>query len=210
MNSASHWEHIYGKRPPEEQGWYAQTLQPSLDWIVQSATSTEARILDAGGGASTLIDHLLAAGFSRLTVLDISGAALHETRNRLGGAAAGVRWIKGDILTEDLAPNSMDVWHDRAVFHFLHDESERATYKSQVLATLSPDGFLIMGSFRPGAPQKCSGLPVRHHSAAELAAFFAPEMVLEEQMHTTHVTPGGVEQDYVFVRLRRQRTGNDT
>ena len=210
MDTSEHWEHIYRKRRPEQQGWFSPIPQPSLDWITSVVQSRNTRVLDAGGGASTLVDHLLDAGFRHLTVLDISQAALEQSQLRLGSTAANVHWRCSNVLSADLAPESVDLWHDRAVFHFLHTDLDRATYKAQVLRTLSPDGVLIAGSFRPGAPPTCSGLPVRHHSAEEIAAFFGPELVLEEQMETTHVTPGDVVQDYIFVRLRRHGVGKDT
>lgn len=210
MDTAGHWEHLYSKRPPEQQGWFTEIPQPSLDWIIAASPDRSARILDAGGGASTLVDHLLASRYDHLTVLDLSGEALAHSRKRLGTAAEAVEWLQGDILTAHLEPGSVDVWHDRAVFHFLHDDEDRVRYKAQALKAMGPDGALILGSFRHGAPPKCSGLLVRHHSSRELASFFGPEMMLEEELLTTHVTPGGIEQDYIFVRLRRQRTYSDT
>ena len=203
MERATHWESVYSKRAPSLQGWFAPVLQPSLDWITGSGLGPHDPILDAGGGASTLVDHLLDAGYTDVSVLDIAESALGQARERLGPDAGRIHWMVGDVLETSLEAGHLALWHDRAVFHFLHEEEERLRYRKQVEQALRPDGVLILGSFRPGAPPKCSGLPVRHHSGAELEAFFGGKFALETTLETTHVTPGGVEQDYVFVRMRR-------
>jgi len=210
MDPAAHWEHIYGKRPPTEQGWYTDVLRPSLEWILKAHPDRNARILDAGGGASTLVDHLIDEGCSGVQVLDISANALSLAQQRLGELASKATWIHGDVLTADTPLVPVDVWHDRAVFHFLHEEANRQAYRRRIMDHVAPEGILIMGTFRPDGPDKCSGLPVRRHSADELEAFFSPEFALEETLESMHVTPGGVEQAYVWVRMRRQRTGSDT
>lgn len=203
MENAAHWESVYGKRPPEAQGWYTVRPYPSLDWIQAAGLTSEDPILDAGGGASTLVDHLLDDGFRRVEVLDLSQTALDLAQDRLGEWANRVSWTCGDVCQVPHAPGSIALWHDRAVFHFLHEEADRLAYRQRVLDAVRPDGIVILGTFRPGAPPKCSGLPVRHHTAEELAAFFSPDFSLEDKLETVHVTPGGVEQAYIFVRLRK-------
>ena len=206
MEKTAHWDSVYGKRTPEEQGWYAVRPYPSLDWILDAELPHEDAILDAGGGASTLVDHLLDAGFRHVEVLDLSQHALDLARERLKDRANHVTWTCGDVCQVPHAPGSIALWHDRAVFHFLRDHADRLAYRQGVLDAVRPNGVLILGTFRPGAPPKCSGLPVRHHTADELAAFFGPEFTLEERLESVHITPGGVEQAYIFVRLRKSGT----
>lgn len=210
MSNAAHWESVYGKRDPTLQGWYTPCPQPSFEWIRSLGLGADKRILDVGGGASTLVDHLLSAGHERIAVLDLSGKALEQARERLGQQSVRVEWQQADILTAPIEASTVSVWHDRAVFHFLHDEAERQAYRAQAVRALQPGGWLILGSFRPGAPDTCSGLPVRKHTVEELSDFFGDGFRLERSAETTHVTPGGVEQAYVFLLLRRQREGSDT
>jgi SAM-dependent methyltransferase len=205
MGNAAHWDAVYGKRTPEEQGWYTVRPYPSLDWILDAGLRPEDLVLDSGGGASTLVDHLLDQGL-RVAVTDLSAEALELAKRRLGERANRVSWTCGDICQVPHDPESIALWHDRAVFHFLHDAAEREAYRQRVHEAVRPNGVLIMGTFRPVAPPKCSGLPVRHHTVDELAAFFAPDFALEHSLETTHVTPGGVEQAYVFVHLRKGRS----
>ena len=204
MEHTAHWDTVHGKRSPHEQGWFTVRPYPSLDWILAAGLEPDARILDAGAGASLLVDHLLDAGHWNVEVLDISDAALSLVRNRLGERANRVTTTCGDVCKVTRPAGSVALWHDRAVFHFLHEPAEREAYRHRVREAVRPHGILILGTFRPGAPPKCSGLPVRHHTADELAAFFAPEFVLEETLETVHVTPGGVKQAYVFVRMRKE------
>lgn len=203
MEKTAHWDRVHGNRGPEEQGWFTVRPYPSLDWILSAGLHPDDCILDAGAGASLLVDHLLDAGFHHVELMDLSETALSLVRNRLGERANRVTATCGDVCQVTRPAGSVALWHDRAVFHFLHDPAEREAYRERVLETVRPHGILILGTFRPGAPPKCSGLPVKHHTATELAAFFAPEFELEETLETVHVTPGGIEQAYVFVRLRR-------
>jgi SAM-dependent methyltransferase len=209
MEKRKHWESIYGKRDHSEQGWFTSVPEPSLSWIRSLGLSESDSILDAGGGASTLVDHLLENGFARVTVADLSAAALTQARERLGERASEATWHQGDILRFDPPAESFAVWHDRAVFHFLHDEEERSLYRRRVLGAVQPGGWLILGSFRSGAPDTCSGLPVRHHSADELEDFFSAGFDLAKEHETVHITPGGVEQAYVFVCLQRHLAGRE-
>lgn len=210
MEREAHWESIYGKRLPSEQGWYTPCPQPSFTWIRSLDLDPDDLILDIGGGASTLVDHLLESGHDEIAVLDLSIAALNQAQSRLGTHASRVQWLQGDMLAYPYEDRSVTIWHDRAAFHFLLKDADRARYRQRALRVVRPGGWVIIGSFRPGAPDACSGLPVRKHTADELATFFANGFELEHMEESVHVTPGGVEQAYVFLLLRRQRAGSET
>ena len=158
METKSHWEQVYRSKPVDSVSWYQPHAQRSLDLIRRVAGSRDARILDVGGGASTLADDLLDAGMTHVSVLDISGSALEAARQRLGPRASKVRWIEGDITSLELEPASVDVWHDRAVFHFLTDPKDRAAYVRQVRSAVRPGGHVIVEAFSPEGPPQCSGL----------------------------------------------------
>lgn len=205
MGYAEHWNTVHAKREPEAQGWYARVLQPSMDWIRQAGLDAGDPIMDAGGGSGRLADGLLDGGFTNVTVLDLSGNALRRAQERLGERAAEVLWLKQDVLHPLDAPSPFACWHDRAVFHFLQEDADRARYREQVERWVRPSGVFIIGSFRLEGPDSCSGLPVRRHSAEELISWFAPGFEPEEVLEPVHITPGGVEQAYVFVRFRREQ-----
>ena len=156
-----------------------------------------------GGGESTLVDDLLAAGYRDVTVLDLSSTAIEATRRRLGDASAAVRWIAGDILDVALEPGRYDVWHDRAVFHFLTTDDQRRRYLAQVLTALRPGGFAIVGTFGPEGPERCSGLPVSRYAPPELHGAFGEPFELIESSVEVHVTPWGAPQQFVYCFCRR-------
>lgn len=201
-STKAHWENNYASRPHERLGWYAPHLATSLDWIVDASEPGDA-IVDAGGGASTLVDDLLAAGRGPISVVDLSPTAMDTARQRLGERARSVEWLAGDIAGVDLPRHGFRVWHDRAVFHFLVDADQRARYRRQLDHALAPGGWLVIGTFAPDGPEQCSGLPVRRYSADSLQAEFGPDFELERSRRETHVTPAGREQQYVYCRLRR-------
>lgn len=209
MKIEAHWESIYGRRLPSEQGWYTPCLHPSMEWISSLPLDPDDLILDIGGGASTLVDHLLGNGHNEVAVLDLSITALNQAQSRLGPDASRAHWLQGDMLAYPIKGGSVAIWHDRAAFHFLHDEGDRSLYRRRVHGAVRPGGWLILGSFRRGAPDTCSGLPVRHHSADELVDFFSPGFDLVKEHESVHTTPGGVEQAYVFVCLQRHLDGRD-
>ncbi|MCY4743367.1 class I SAM-dependent methyltransferase [Pelomonas sp. UHG3] len=201
--SKSHWEQVYGSKAPDAVSWYAPHLAESLAYIRQAGADLDAAILDVGGGESTLVDDLLDAGYRRIEVLDLSEQALAVCRARLGERAAQVRWCAGDVLEMELALNSVDIWHDRAVFHFLTDPAQRRRYVEQVLNALKPGGFAIVGTFGPEGPTECSGLPVARYSSDGLhAEFGAPFQLLEHATHL-HTTPWGSTQQFVYCFCRR-------
>jgi 2-polyprenyl-3-methyl-5-hydroxy-6-metoxy-1,4-benzoquinol methylase len=158
MDSKAHWETVYTTKDPTEVSWYRPHLETSLQLIEEAAGGYDARIIDVGGGESTLVDDLSAAGYHELSVLDISVTALEVARARMGHAAAAVQWLCGDITSIALPRHHYDVWHDRAVFHFLTDATSRAAYVRQVTHAVKPGGHVIVATFGPEGPAKCSGL----------------------------------------------------
>lgn len=203
MNEREHWEHIYSTRPAEKLGWYEPQLQLSLRWIKELGLAMDARIIDVGGGVSTLVEDLLSKGYRDVTVLDISDTALSLVKGRLGDMANQVAWIEGDITSIDLPANDYDVWHDRAVFHFLTDPEQRQKYLNNLLNGLKPGGHLIIGTFAKEAPPMCSGLPVQRYSLAQLVSTIGEQFELQQHQKELHITPGGVEQMYLYCRFRR-------
>jgi ubiquinone/menaquinone biosynthesis C-methylase UbiE len=198
MDPKSHWEHIYSSRPAEAVSWYQPYAARSLDLIRRVAPGTDARVIDVGGGASTLVDDLLASGMHNLTVLDISEAALHSAQRRLGEQAKRVRWIAADIIRSPLEPAAYDVWHDRAVFHFLTDPVDRAAYVTQVRRAVRRGGHVIVAAFGPEGPERCSGLPVVRYGPGQLHAQFGGEFELLEHVAEEHRTPAGAVQQFVY------------
>jgi len=204
MDRKEHWEGVYSSKRAERLGWYKAQLQPSLDWIRGLELPLDAPIIDVGGGASTLIDDLLVAGHTAVTVLDISENALSLLRERLGNEAKNVDWIVSDITTAELPARHFGLWHDRAVFHFLVDHDQQQRYRRNLLHALRPGGHLIVGTFATEAPPKCSGLPVRRYDHASLAETIGDEFELLHNHKEMHVTPGGVEQMYLYCHFHRQ------
>jgi SAM-dependent methyltransferase len=192
MSTKQHWESVYGTKAPESVSWYAPHLRESMRYIRQAAPDKNLAILDVGGGESTLVDDLIHAGYRDITVLDISATALDVTRRRLGADGTYVKWIAADILDVELGPASYDIWHDRAVFHFLTDDDQRRRYIAQVLKALKPGGVAIVGTFGPEGPEKCSGLQVSRYSPSELHDAFGDPFELLGSSIEQHTTPWGV------------------
>jgi ubiquinone/menaquinone biosynthesis C-methylase UbiE len=204
MTTKTHWDSTYEQHGSAHVSWFRPHLDLSLDLIRHAAPSPQAAIIDVGGGASTLVDDLLAAQYRDVTVLDISAAALAVAQNRLGSAASSVSWIDGDITRIELAAARYDVWHDRAVFHFLTSPADRERYVATVKRALKPGGHVIMATFASDGPEKCSGLPVARFDAGSLHAQFGGQFELLDSRRETHLTPTGKEQHFVycFCRLR--------
>lgn len=203
MTTKSHWESVYETKSADAVSWYAPHLNTSLQYIRRAAPALDAAIIDVGGGEATLVDDLLAAGYHKLTVLDISATALDATRRRLGPAGDGVNWLAADVLKADLPAATFDIWHDRAVFHFLTSAEQRQRYVDQVLHALKPGGFAIVGTFGPQGPDKCSGLPVSRFSADELHHTFGEPFQLLDSRVEQHTTPWGTHQQFVYCFCRR-------
>ncbi len=198
MEPRAHWDRIYVRKTPEEVSWYAPHLATSLRLIERAAATPEAAVIDVGAGQSTLVDDLLDRGFRNLTVLDISSAALEGAQRRLGAAASRVRWVEADIATAHLPAQAYDVWHDRAVFHFLTQPAQRRAYIRLAAASLKPGGHIIVATFAPDGPTQCSGLPVARYDASSLHAEFGPGFRFLDSIREVHTTPQGAAQAFTY------------
>ena len=193
-----HWEKVYQTKRPDQVSWFQEHAARSLEIIHSVGTSKDARIIDVGGGASTLVDDLLAARFSNIAVLDLSMGALEVARGRLGAIGDGVEWIAGDIRSVALPEQAFDIWHDRAVFHFLTEPQDRLAYVRQVMKAVKPGGHVIVATFAPDGPEQCSGLPVARYAPEQLHAEFGPPFELVEHASEAHTTPWGSVQHFVY------------
>ena len=193
-----HWESVYRNKATDEVSWFQQHAASSLRLINDASVGLDAQIIDVGGGASVLVDNLLDAGYRHLTVLDLSESALAETRRRLGARASQVTWQAADITHAMLPANAYDIWHDRAVFHFLTDPADRASYVEQVLHAVKPGGHVIVATFGPGGPLQCSGLDVVRYAPDTLHAEFGEPFRLLRHETEIHQTPTGKEQEFVY------------
>jgi 2-polyprenyl-3-methyl-5-hydroxy-6-metoxy-1,4-benzoquinol methylase len=198
----SHWEGVYSEKAVEEVGWYKPDFDVSMSLIAEAASDRSARIIDIGGGASLLIDALLDEGYENLAVLDIAASALDHAKRRLGDKAAAVRWIVADI-TEAAELGTFDVWHDRAVFHFLVEATDPQKYANLVRRTVPVGGHVIISTFSPSGPGKCSGLNTCRYSSESLAAELGQGFELVKKESETHVTPRGKSQEFMYAMLRR-------
>jgi ubiquinone/menaquinone biosynthesis C-methylase UbiE len=198
MEAKSHWDRIYATRAADAVSWYQPHATRSLELIRSVARDPAARVIDVGGGASTLVDDLLASGMSDLTVLDISAAALQIAQRRLGEASQRVKWIEGDVNRVEFEPAAYDVWHDRAVFHFLTDPADRAAYVAQVRRAVRRGGHVIVAAFGADGPQQCSGLPVVRYRPGQLHAQFGGQFELLGHCAEEHRTPAGSVQQFVY------------
>lgn len=202
MESEQHWDNLYGRKRADQVSWFRPHLDQSLSYIARAGLSPDAALIDVGAGASTLVDDLLAAGYRRLTALDLSGAALEIARQRLGERGAGVEWMVGDITRIELPAKAYDFWHDRAVFHFLRTIDERARYVEAVLRALKPGGHIMVATFGPHGPERCSDLDTMRYSGAELHAEFGGEFEKVDELIEMHPTPTGREQEFVYCFCR--------
>jgi SAM-dependent methyltransferase len=197
-NTEEHWEALYGASPAHVVGWYEKYPATSVR-LIEAHGSPSAAVVDVGGGAAALVDVLLGRGFPDLTVLDISGRALREVRERLGAAGASVQFVRQDVLSWS-PERTFDVWHDRAVFHFLTDAADRQRYVNVASSVVVDGGVLVLATFAEDGPERCSGLPVSRYSAGTLAAAF-PSFSLIASERVEHVTPSGVVQPFTYVVL---------
>lgn len=198
----AHWEEVYTSKDETTVSWFQDNPAPSLDLIELIAPGKDADIIDIGGGASRLVDHLLARGFRSVTVLDISQAALDLACLRIGRRASEVHWIAADV-TEWSPSRRFDIWHDRAAFHFLVDPQDRAAYVARLKQALRPGGHAIIATFASDGPEKCSGLPVNRYDAEGLARELGETFTLVETRRHDHSTPGNVTQRFQFSVFRR-------
>lgn len=196
-----HWDNRYGETPTEKLTWFQSQPQPSLDWIKANCPHGSA-VIDIGAGASVLVDHLLEAEYTDVSLLDLAEPALQISRQRLGGKAKQVSWLTADI-TEWLPTRKYSLWHDRAVFHFLIDAADRTAYKQALLTALPVRGMLIMATFAIGGPEKCSGLPIVQYSADSLPTELGPQFKLLETQQEQHPTPAGNSQLFNWFLFKR-------
>jgi ubiquinone/menaquinone biosynthesis C-methylase UbiE len=203
MQSKDHWEKVYTTKATDAVSWFQPHADRSLDLIRVSHHGHDAAIIDVGGGASTLVDDLVAEGYTDLTVLDLSAAALEVARKRVGVQESKVRWIDADITRVELPANRYDIWHDRAVFHFLTDAADRETYVRTVFNSVKPGGHVIVAAFAEDGPLQCSGLPVMRYRAGELHDQFGEAFELLVHSREEHHTPSGAVQPFVYCYCRR-------
>ena len=206
MNDASrkaHWENVYSTKSEREVSWFQESPAPSLDLIDLARPEPRTAIVDIGGGASHLVDVLIARGFTNLAVLDLSEAALAAAKTRIGDKAGRVQWVAADV-TKWYPSQVFDIWHDRAAFHFLTDPQDRTAYVARLRSAVAPGGHVIIATFAPDGPEKCSGLPVQRHDSASLLAELGPDFALIETRRETHHTPWDSTQAFQFSRFRRR------
>lgn len=201
MQPKEHWENVYTNKSTNAVSWFQIRAALSLQFITSAAPHAGAAIIDVGGGASTLVDDLIVANYSNISVLDISAAALDVAQKRLEQKSSSVRWVVGDITSVALPENYYDIWHDRAVFHFLTEEKSRHLYVAQLTKALKPGGQLIISTFAEKGPQQCSNLPVVRYSPEALQNEFGHAFVLQEHAFETHVTPFETQQEFVYCRF---------
>jgi len=202
MDAKTHWEKVYATKAPDQVSWYRPHLETSIALIERSVSDRSASILDVGGGESTLVDDLLARGFQNITVLDVSQVAIDATKQRLGQIASRVRWLVADVTQVELEPRAYDVWHDRAVFHFLTLPEQRSAYVRQVVLSVKPGGYVIVSAFGPEGPTKCSGLDVVRYDAESLHEEFGTRFRLVESSKELHETPFGTTQQFLYCYCR--------
>ena len=201
---STHWDHVYATKGETEVSWYQDSPAISLAMIRAAGSDRDTAIIDIGGGASRLVDSLLQDGYRDVAVLDLSANALDAAKKRIGQAASTVDWIVADATTWR-PTRTYDVWHDRAAFHFLTDPRDRAAYVQRLRSALKPGGHVIIATFAPDGPEKCSGLPVKRHDSASLAAELGRDFELIETRSETHHTPWNSTQAFQFSRFRRQK-----
>jgi len=202
MGRRDHWQSVYTGKSPEDVTWYQSSPAASLALIRRVSPGPDVALIDVGGGASTLVDHLLDEGYGHVEVLDIADQALAGSRERLAGQADAVTWTVADI-TRWQPGRTYDIWHDRAVFHFLADENDRQAYIVALKNALELTGHLVIATFAMDGPEKCSGLPVVRYDAGKLVETLGAGFSLIEQLDEAHVTPGGGTQAFSYFLLRR-------
>lgn len=198
QNQKEHWEKVYQTKQADAVSWFQEHAIRSLEIIRSIGAPIDANIIDVGGGASTLVDDLLNDGFKHVSVLDLSASALAVAHARLGAKGKDVSWIAGDIRDVKLPEQTYDIWHDRAVFHFLTEPADRAAYVRQVMKAVKPGGHVIVATFAPDGPEQCSGLPVARYAPEQLHSEFGPSFELVAHTSESHKTPWGSVQHFVY------------
>ena len=203
MNTKTHWENIHQTKAPTQVGWYQEHSRLSMQYISQTGVDKMDQIIDIGGGISTLVDDLLAGGFQHIHVLDISAAALQTAQQRLGSRAKEVNWIVADITQTQLPHQFYNVWHDRAVFHFLTRQEDRQRYVNAVKESVKPGGHVIVATFAIDGPERCSGLEVARYDPQSLHSEFGTDFELLDSTREEHQTPFGTEQKFIYCYCRK-------
>jgi SAM-dependent methyltransferase len=203
LKRLTHWEKVWTKEKPDEVGWFQETAEVSLGLIEASGIDRAAHILDVGGGASKLVDGLLDRGFENVGVLDLSGSAMGHTRDRLGQRSELVTWTAADVTTYR-ATHPIDLWHDRAVLHFLTEQNDRELYVQSLNQSLAPNGHVIIATFALDGPKKCSGLEVVRYGSREITALLGDRFQILEIVRETHITPVRSKQRFAYFRLQKQ------
>ncbi|UXZ53964.1 class I SAM-dependent methyltransferase [Halomonas sp. 7T] len=204
MNSKHHWESVYQRKSADQVSWFRPHLEASLDYIQSAAPDPHTAIIDVGCGEATLVDDLLALGYDDITVLDISESAIEAAQRRLADVSSRVKWRVGDITQARLPGHYYAVWHDRAVFHFLVDPVSRAAYLLQLRHSLVPGGHVVMATFGPEGPTRCSGLDVVRYSASQLSEQLGPSFELLSDHLEVHETPTGSPQQFLYTHFRHK------
>lgn len=202
----SHWDTTYRTKVEDQVSWFQQTPEPTLTLLGLADVATSSAIVDVGAGTSHLVDALIGQGYADISVLDISQAALEQAQARLGSDAQKVKWIRADV-TAWRPDRSYDVWHDRATFHFLTDPVDQAAYAAVLTRALKPGGHVIIGTFAPDGPEKCSGLPVARHDANSLGKTLGSQYALIDYRRHDHITPSRVVQHFQFSTFRKASSG---
>ena len=202
MDRSLHWEQVYRTKGPDQVSWFQAEARLSRAMIERAVPDRAARIVDVGAGASTLVDGLLTSGYRDVTIIDFSPSALAMSQQRLGGMAASVVWQCGDVLTLALDAATFDVWHDRAVFHFLTDAVDRARYIAQIRHAVRPGGHVLVATFAQDGPARCSGLDVARYSPLTLHSEFGPDFRLIGSRRELHRTPAGKQQSFTYCLCR--------
>lgn len=203
LDRKTHWEGIYATKAPEDVSWFQPVPSTSLSFLEQANVPLTAKIIDIGGGDSLFADHLLDAGYTNVTVLDISGKAIERAQQRLGEKAAAVTWIVSDAAV--FRPTeTYDFWHDRAAFHFMTKEQDIANYCDVLSRGVKPGGVFVVGTFAENGPEKCSGISVKRYSEASLTAQFSRDFKKTHCTYVDHRTPFGTTQSFVFCSFTRK------
>lgn len=202
MDRVAHWNRVYDTKAPEAVSWFQRSPERSLEHIRKLAAPS-ASVIDVGGGASRLVDALLEAGFERPIVLDVSASALTHAQRRLGSRANLVEWVVADVTRAPTLP-AVDLWHDRAVLHFLTDPADQGAYSDLAARTVRAGGHLVIATFAVDGPERCSGLPVQRHDGVSLRRLLGGDFELAEEEREAHVTPGGTEQRFFWSVFRRR------
>lgn len=202
MEARTHWDRIYERRASDQLGWYQAHLRISLELIGQLHLQRSSPIIDVGGGNSTLVDDLVDRGYTNITVLDISPTALARARARLGPRAERVHWVEADLLRAELPPHYYALWHDRALFHFLVKETERAAYLARLIASLAPAGRAVIATFAPDGPTECSGLLTQRHGPQDIVRVFGEGFEIVASLYEDHSMPSGAHRRFAYSLLK--------